>query len=123
MTTSTTELLAQMQAGQDRLEAGQTTTAATLAIHTQVLRIITEQLATIIERLTPAADPGPTLQELLAALVGRLTDIDLAVRRIDCRTESMADTLHNDVVRVIQGASGANGNGNANHQANGSTAR
>ncbi len=122
MTTTPTELLTHLQAGQDRLEAEQAAMATTLATHTQVLRIITEQLATIIERLTPEADAGPTLQELLAALVGRVTDIDVAVRRIDRRTESMADTLRNDVVRVIQGASGANGKSDANHQANGSTA-
>ncbi len=120
MTTTTAELVTQLQVGQDDLAAGQAAMIATLDVHTQIFRTLTEQLRVLIERLTPDVDSGPTLQELLAALVGKITDVDVMVRRIDRRTESMADTLHDDVVRVIRRADGANGDDNADGQESGS---
>ena len=110
MATKTDEALERLESGQEAL-----TTAVTA--QGEVLRSIAEQLALVLERLTPQASDGPTLQELLAELVGRVGDNGALLRRIDRRTESMAKSLPDDVVRVMTGASGANGNGSG---ANGS---
>jgi hypothetical protein len=56
-------------------------------------------------------------------LVVRVGDNGALLRRIDRRTESMAMTLPDDVIRTMKGASGANGHGAADGQgANGSAA-
>jgi hypothetical protein len=123
MAADTTELLARLIGCQEDLKAGQTEMAGTLATHTQVLRLISEQLAIVIEKLTPEAGDGPTLQELLAELVARVGDNGALLRRIDRRTESMAMSLPDDVVRAMKGAAGANGHGAAGGQgANGTAA-
>ena len=96
MATKKDEALERLQSGQEAL----TTAVAALG---EVLRSIAEQLALVLD--------GPTLQELLAELVGRVGDNGALLRRIDRRTESMAKSLPDDVVRVMTGASGANGNG------------
>jgi hypothetical protein len=119
MAADTTELLARLIGGQEDLKVGQTEMAATLIAHTQVLRLISEQLAIVIEKLTPEAGDGPTLQELLAELVARVGDNGALLRRIDRRTESMAMSLPVDVVRAMNGATGANGNGEGAHPGNG----
>jgi hypothetical protein len=120
MAADTTELLARLIGGQEDLKVGQTEMAGTLATHTQVLRFISEQLAIVIEKLTPEAGDGPTLQELLAELVARVGDNGALLRRIDRRTESMAMSLPDDIVRAMKGATGANGNGESTHPTNGS---
>jgi hypothetical protein len=120
MSADTTELLARLIGGQEDLKVGQTEMAGTLATHTQVLRLISEQLAIVIEKLTPEAGDGPTLQELLAELVARVGDNGALLRRIDRRTESMAVSLPDDVVRAMKGPTGANGNGESTHPTNGS---
>jgi hypothetical protein len=119
MAADTTELLARLIGGQEDLKVGQTEMAGTLATHTQVLRLISEQLAIVIEKLTPEAGDGPTLQELLAELVARVGDNGALLRRVDRRTESMAMSLPDDVVRAMKGATGANGNGESTHPTNG----
>ena len=123
MATETTEMLARVIGGQDELKAGQAEIASTLAAQSQVLRLITEQLGIVIEKLTPGPGDGPTLQELLAELVARVGDNGALLRRIDRRTDSMATSLPDDVVRAMKGASGANGHGvDAGHGTNGSAA-
>jgi hypothetical protein len=121
MAADTMELLARLVGGQEDLKVGQTEMAATLTAHTEVLRLLSEQLAIVIEKLTPEAGDGPTLQELLAELVVRVGDNGALLRRIDRRTESMAMSLPDDVVRAMKGAAGANGHGAADgHGASGS---
>jgi hypothetical protein len=123
MATDNTDILTRILGGQDELKAGQTAIAGTLAAHGQVLRLISEQLGIIIEKLTPELGDGPTLQELLAELVARVGDNGALLRRIDRRTDSMATSLPDDVVRAMKGASGANGHGAAaGNGANGSAA-
>jgi hypothetical protein len=119
MATDTTELLARLIGGQDDLKAGQAEMAGTLATHTQVLRLISEQLAIVIEKLTPEAGDGPTLQELLAELVARVGDNGALLRRIDRRTESMAMSLPDDVARAMKGPTRANGNPESAQPVNG----
>jgi hypothetical protein len=97
MAADTMELLARLIGGQEDLKAGQTEMAATLTAHTGVLRLLSEQLAIVIEKLTPEASDGPTLQELLAELVVRVGDNGALLRRIDRRTESMSTSLPDDV--------------------------
>jgi hypothetical protein len=113
MATDHTEMLTRILGGQDELKAGQAEMAGTLAAHGQVLRVISEQLGIIIEKLTPKLGDGPTLQELLAELVARVGDNGALLRRIDRRTDSMATSLPDDVVRAMKGACGANGNGSS----------
>jgi hypothetical protein len=123
MAAENTDILARILGGQDELKAGQAEIAGTLEAHGQVLRLISEQLGILIEKLTPDPGDGPTLQELLAELVARVGDNGALLRRIDRRTDSMATTLPNDVVRAMKGAIGANGKGAADgHGANGSVA-
>jgi hypothetical protein len=104
----------------ERLETGQEALTTAVAAQGQVLRSIHEQLALLLERLTPKITDGPTLQELLAELVGRVGDNGALLRRIARRTESMEMSLPDDVVRAMKGGDGANGNSSANHGANGS---
>ena len=106
----------------ERLETGQEALTAAVAAQGEVLRTIAEQLALLLERLTPKPTDGPTLQELLAELVGRVGDNGALLRRIDRRTESMAMSLPDDVVRAMKAGDGANGNGSVGHGANGSGA-
>ncbi|WP_158744961.1 hypothetical protein [Acidisphaera sp. L21] len=123
MATETTEMLTRIIGGQDELKAGQTEIASALAAHSEILRLLAEQLSIVIEKLTPAPGDGPTMQELLAELVARVGDNGALLRRIDRRTDSMATSLPDDVVRAVRGAFGANGNGTAaGHGANGSVA-
>src|ERR1700692_2918984 len=75
MATKADEALERLQSGQEAL----TTAVAALG---EVLRSIAEQLALVLERLTPQASDGPTLQELLAELVGRGGDNGALLRRI-----------------------------------------
>lgn len=111
MATTSTEILGQLTAGQADLKAGQTEIIETLNTQAQVLRLIAERLGVIIEKLTPEVGEGPSMQELLAELVVRVGDNGTLLRRIDHRTESMAMSLPDDVVRAMKGAPGANGNG------------
>jgi hypothetical protein len=121
MTTDATEMLAKLTAGQDDLKAGQVQIVSTLGKQTEILRLIAEQLSLVLGKLTPQVGEGPTLQELLAELVARVGDNGALLRRIDRRTESMAMTLPDDVVRVMKAVIGANGNsGNGRGAANGS---
>ena len=122
MATNSIEILSQLTAGQADLQAGQTEIIETLNTQAQVLRLIAERLGIIIEKLTPAVSEGPTMQELLAELVVRVGDNAALLRRIDRRTESMAMSLPDDVVRAMKGAPGANGNGANGHNSNGRTA-
>jgi hypothetical protein len=123
MAAETTDIVERILGGQVELKAGQAEIAGTLEAHGQVLRLISEQLGILIEKLTPNPGDGPTLQELLAELVARVGDNGALLRRIDRRTDSMATTLPNDVVRAMKGAIGANGNGAADGiGANGSVA-
>jgi hypothetical protein len=111
MATEDTDILTRILGGQDELKAEQAKIASTLDAHGEVLRLISEQLGVIIEKLTPELGDGPTLQELLAELVVRVGDNGALLRRIDRRTDSMATSLPDDVVRAIKEASGANGHG------------
>ncbi len=121
MASETTDIPPHILGALDEIKAGQAEIAGTLEAHGQVLRLVSEQLRIIIEKLTPEVGDGPTLQELLAELVARVGDNGALLRRIDRRTDSMASSLPDDVVRAIKGASGANGNGAADsHGANGS---
>ncbi|NPD66327.1 hypothetical protein HN018_23435 (plasmid) [Lichenicola cladoniae] len=122
MATTSSEILAQLAAGQTDLQAGQTEIIETLNTQAQVLRLIAERLGVIIEKLTPAVSEGPTMQELLAELVTRVGDNAALLRRIDRRTESMAMSLPDDVVRAMKEAPGANGNGSNGHTPGGRTA-
>jgi uncharacterized membrane protein YccC len=123
MATDHTDILSRILSGQDELKAGQVEIAGTLEANGQILRLLSEQLRIIIEKLTPDVGDGPTLQELLAELVARVGDNGAFLRRIDRRTESMATTLPDDLVRAIGRASGANGHGvAAGAGANGSAA-
>jgi hypothetical protein len=123
MATKMTEILARIADGQNELTAEQAQIASTLAAQSQVLRLISEQMAIVIEKLTPEIGEGPTMQELLAELVARVGDNAALLRRIDRRTDSMATSLPDDVVGAMKGASGANGYGaGAGHGANGSAA-
>jgi hypothetical protein len=121
MATDNTEMLTRILGGQDDLKAGQAEIAGTLEAHGEILRLVSEQLGIIIEKLTPELGDGPTLQELLAELVARVGDNGALLRRIDRRTDSMATSLPDDVVRAMKEASRANGNGSAaGNGANGS---
>ncbi len=120
MAADTTEILAQLAAGQTGLKDGQTAIISTLGAQGQLLRLIAEQLRILLEKLTPEVGEGPTMQELLAELVARVGGNGALLRRIDRRTESMAMDLPDDVVRAMKGAPGANGNGANGHDANGS---
>jgi hypothetical protein len=123
LATEMTEIVARIAGGQDELKAEQAQIASTLAAQSQVLRLISEQMAIVIEKLTPELGDGPTMQELLAELVARVGDNGALLRRIDRRTDSMATSLPDDVVRAMKGASGANGDGAAaGPGANGSVA-
>jgi hypothetical protein len=123
MATNVTEILDRISGTQNELEAEQAQIASTLAAQSQVLRLISEQMAIVIEKLTPELGDGPTMQELLAELVARVGDNAALLRRIDRRTDSMATSLPDDVVRAMKGASGANGHAaGAGHGANGSAA-
>ena len=123
MATDTTEFLARIVSGQDELKSEQAQMVSTLAAQGQVLRLVSEQLGIVIAKLTPELGDGPTMQELLAELVARVGDNGALLRRIDRRTDSMATSLPDDVVRAMKGASGANGHGAAaGHGADGSAA-
>jgi hypothetical protein len=111
MANENTDILTRILGRQDELKAGQAEIAGTLEAHGQILRLLSEQLRIVIEKLTPEIGDGPTLQELLAELVARVGDNGALLRRIDRRTDSMATSLPNDVVRAMTGASGANGHG------------
>jgi hypothetical protein len=123
MATEITEKLIRISSGQDELKAEQAQVARALAAHGEVLRLISEQLGIVIEKLTPEIGDGPTMQELLAELVVRVGDNGALLRRIDRRTDSMATSLPDDVVRAVKEASCANGHGAAaGRGANGSAA-
>jgi hypothetical protein len=123
MATETSEILARIVRGQDELKAAQAEMVGALAAQSRVLRVVSEQLSVVIEKLTPELGEGPTMQELLAELVARVGDNGALLRRIDRRTDSMATSLPDDVVRAMKEASGANGHGAADgHGANGSAA-
>jgi len=120
MAADTTEILAQLAAGQTALKDGQTEVINSLGAQSQLLRLIAEQLRILLEKLTPEVGEGPTMQELLAELVARVGGNGALLRRIDRRTESMAMDLPDDVVRAMKGTPGANENGVNGHDANGS---
>jgi hypothetical protein len=122
MATTSTETLDQLTAGQADIKAGQTEIIETLNTQAQVLRLIAERLGVIIEKLTPEVGEGPSMQELLAELVVRVGDNAALLRRIDRRTESMAMSLPDDVVRAMKGPTGTNGNGANGHGPSGDTA-
>ena len=110
---SATELLADLKAGQEEIKAGQERLQNALAGHGDLLRMIAERLGLVLEKLYPAETEGPTLQELLAEMVGRLGDNTVLLTRIDRRTETMASSLPDDIVRVLKDGPGANGDGHA----------
>ena len=119
MAADSTEVLAQLAAGQTALKDGQAEIIDSLGAQSQMLRLIAEQLRVLLEKLTPEIGEGPTMQELLAELVVRVGDNGALLRRIDRRTESMAMDLPGDVVRAMKGASGANENAANGHDASG----
>ena len=123
MAIDTSEILARIVRGQDELKDEQAKMVSALAAQGQVLRVVSEQLDVVIEKLTPELGDGPTMQELLAELVARVGDSGALLRRIDRRTDSMATSLPDDVVRAMKGASGANGHAaSAGYGADGSVA-
>jgi len=123
MAIDTSEILARVVSGQDELKDEQAKMLGALAAQSQVLRLISEQMAIVIEKLTPEIGEGPTMQELLAELVARVGDNAALLRRIDRRTDSMSTSLPDDVVRVMKGAFGADRYGaGAGHSANGGVA-
>ena len=93
------------------LKAGQDATLMAVQQQGEVLRLIAERLGLVLEKLYPEESDGPSLQELLAELVGRTGDNTALLRRIDQRTESMAIHLLSTADRTMEGADGANGNG------------
>jgi hypothetical protein len=111
MAAEPTDILTRILGGQNEVKATQEEVGGILAAHGESLRLISEQLSVIIEKLTPEAGEGPTLQELLAELVARVGDNGVLLRRIDRRTDSMATSLPGDVVRAMKEASGVNGHG------------
>ncbi len=119
MAADTTETMAELMAGQTDLKRGQGEIIAVLGTQGEVLRLIAERLGILLEKLTPEIGEGPTMQELLAELVTRVGDNAALLRRIDRRTESMALALPDDVVRAMEGASGANRSGTEHLDANG----
>ena len=121
MATEASDILIRISRGQDELKAEQAQIAGTLEAHGAILRLLSEQLGVVIEKLTPELGDGPTMQELLAELVARVGDNGALLRRIDRRTDSMATSLPDDVVRAMKGASGADGHAApAGHGAGGS---
>ena len=93
------------------LKAGQDATLAAVQQQGEVLRLIAERLGLVLEKLYPEESDGPSLQELLAELVGRMGDNTALLRRIDQRTENMAIELLSTADRTMEGADGANGDG------------
>jgi hypothetical protein len=122
MATTSTEILTQLAADQADIRAGQPEIIETLNTQAQVLRLIAERLGVIIEKLTPEVGEGPSMQELLAELVVRVGDNAALLRRIDRRTESMAMSLPDDIVRAMKGPAGENGSGANAHGPSGNTA-
>jgi len=119
MAADTTETMAELIAGQTDLKRGQGEIIAVLGMQGDVLRLIAERLGILLEKLTPEVGEGPTMQELLAELVTRVGDNAALLRRIDRRTESMALSLPDDVVRAMKAASGANRSATDHLDANG----
>lgn len=111
MAADPTKILAQLAVDQGELKTGQTEIIGTLEAQGETLRLIAERLGMILEKLTPEVSDGPTMQELLAELVTRVGDNGALLRRIDRRTESMAMSLPDDIVRAMKGPPGANENG------------
>ena len=123
MATEATDILIRIIRGQDELKSEQAQIAGTLEAQGAILRLLAEQLGVVIEKLTPELGDGPSMQELLAELVARVGDNGALLRRIDRRTDSMATSLPDDVVRAMKGTSGTNGYGAAaGHGADGSAA-
>ncbi len=97
------------------LKAGQDATLVAVQQQGEVLRLIAERLGLVLEKLYPEESDGPSLQELLAELVGRTGDNTALLRRIDQRTENMAIHLLSTADRTMEGSDGANGNGANGH--------
>lgn len=123
MVADTTKILAQLAADQGELKTGQAEIIGTLQTQGEALRLIAERLGMILEKLTPEVGDGPTMQELLAELVVRVGDNGALLRRVDRRTESMAMSLPDDIVRAMKGASGANENGRVEANGHDATGR
>lgn len=117
MATENSSALARIEAGQAELKTEHAAMAKVLDSHGEQLRVIADRLGLILEKLYPEATEGPTLQELLAEMVVRLSDQTVLLNRIDRRTESMAASLPADVVRAMKDASDANGHRSANGHA------
>ena len=94
-----------------RMDEDREATQQALEAQCEMLRLVLSQVSLILEALTAKVGDGPTLQEILAELVARIAENAAVLRRIDRRTDSMATSLPNDIVRAMQGVSGANGNG------------
>jgi hypothetical protein len=107
MPAETTEILAELMAGQTDLTHGQREIIAVLGTQGELLRLIAERLGILLEKLTPEIGAGPTMQELLVELVTRVGDNGALLRRIDRRTENMALDLLDDVGRAMKEARGA----------------
>ncbi len=115
MAMKTGDVLKALGEVRSELKAGQDATLAAVQQQGEVLRLIAERLGLVLEKLYPEESDGPSLQELLAELVGRMGDNTALLRRIDQRTESMAIHLLSTADRTMEGADGANGNGANGH--------
>lgn len=87
---------------------------ATQDVHTTALRAIGDQLDRIIEILTPPEHGGPTLDEILARLIGQIAEQNILLRRIDQRTILIATT-----VGAGQAEADGAGEGREAHHSNG----
>lgn len=91
-----------------RLNEGQEALLAAAEAQGEALRVIAERLVLVLEKLTPVAGDGPTLQEIMAEMVKRIGENGTLLRRIDRRTESMAEGLPAEVAQAIAaGGTGA----------------
>ena len=115
MTMKTGDVLNALGDVRSELKAGQDATLAAVQQQGEVLRLIAERLGLVLEKLYPEESDGPSLQELLAELVGRTGDNTALLRRIDQRTESMAIQLLSTADRTMEGSDGANGDSANGH--------
>jgi hypothetical protein len=103
------DLLSGLANTQEDLKARQMGMARVLDAHTDILGLMSGQLSIIIDKLTPDASEGPTLQELLAELVVRVGDGLVLLRNLDRKIDDLTAQVPDRAPRTIKSDNSGNG--------------
>lgn len=76
-----------------RTESEESQTLQLLHAQSALLRALTEQIAALIQMLTPGEQEGPSLDDLIARLITLIENQGVALARIDAKVTALGSDL------------------------------